>query len=85
MVVYLEKYRDEKPTIGHVVSEDGENIEVELWTGRYSTTWRVCKRRVGRQSIPWNETIASSTILHQVQFTKSNKLKQKTVKQLAKL
>ena len=82
MAVYLEKYKDEESTIGHVVGGDVDNIKVEWWTRWYSTTWKGCKRRIGRTSVPWTETIPATSILQKFQFTKSNRLKQNTVEEL---
>ena len=74
VVVYKDEYQDEIPTIGKVEREmPGRSVEVEWWYGRYST---VCKRREGREYVPWTEVISKDDILMSVTFTKSNHIKQ---------
>ena len=82
VAVYLPQYRDELPIIEKVVSFDSENAEVEWYVGSYSGVWKVCKRRQGRELVPWRETIPQECILFPVNFTKSFRLRKCTVDQL---
>ena len=74
VAVFLPQYKDELPTIGKVVSCDENSAEVEWYVGSYSGVWRVCKKRSGRTTVPWRETIPKESILFPINFTKSLRL-----------
>jgi len=69
--VFLERYDEEIPSICKILSEvtDSGEVEVEWWFGKYTTDWKVCKRRIGRTVVPWTETIKRSSFLMPVSLT----------------
>ena len=76
IAVYMESY-DEVPHLGRVVTSWDTEVEVEWLAGCYSGRlnhqlfmcsihisigpWKVCKRRVGKESLPWRETYQKIT------------------------
>ena len=83
---FLTKCRDEIPQIGkiHALSADSpEVIEVEWMMGSFSSAWKVCKQRQGRECIPWRESIQRKDIVFfPIQLTDTFKLRKETIAQL---
>ena len=42
--------------------------------GSYCGTWKVCKRKVGRQYVNWTEKIKKDEVILNVSFIKSMRL-----------
>ena len=86
MAVFVDKYRDEIPTIGKVLAHipgPPKKVELEWWHGKYSSIWSVCKRRrEGRKVVVWTETLLADSILMEVKLTKTNRLSKQTVNSL---
>lgn len=75
VALYVPKYRDELPLIGKVSSTENSNeLEVEWMVGTYSGVWKTCKRREGRNSVPWKEKVERSSVLFEVELTKSMRI-----------
>jgi len=86
VAVDLEKYRPEKPQIAQVIECKGENIEILWYSGTWSTSWRVYKKRQGRNMIEVKETIAKAAVkLFNFTLTNTGKLKQSVKNQLKEI
>ena len=83
VALYMEKYRKEVPMIGKVLRSGGsDKFEIEWWRGRYTTKWTVCKKRKGRQSVPWHEVVPTKSVVMTVKFTRAFHLNRETVSRL---
>ena len=79
---YLEKYQDEEPQIAQIINVKSDSVEVHWMHGSYSEPWHPCQVKRGRTSEPWLEDIPASSILYQVQLSKSNRLSEPLRKKL---
>ena len=81
VAVYKDEYRDELPLIGRVVvvPNNSHEFELEWYVGSYCGTWKVCKRKVGRQYVNWTEKIKKDEVILNVPFTKSMRLRKDTI------
>ena len=82
VAVYMDQYRDEIPTIGKVLSKTADEVEVEWWFGTYTKVWKCCKRREGKEYVPWIELVPAASVLMPVTLTKSSYLSKATVQHL---
>ena len=79
VALFMNKYRDEIPQIARIAAEpsnESDVTEVEWLVGTYSSTFKPCKRRVGRSYVPWTETVPYTAILFSVQLTKGCQISQ---------
>ena len=73
----IEKYEDEWPQVGKIVSIEEQTVEVQWYTGTYSSVFKpvmlpVPGRRGDRQ--PWREKVLSAEILFSFSLTRGKKL-----------
>lgn len=74
VATFVPEYRDEIPQIGRVLTVEEEVVTIEWLQGTYSSLWKVCKRREGRNVVPWVEDIPKTAIISKVELTKGQRL-----------
>lgn len=76
----MDKYRDEIPTIGRLLEKKDGSVKVEWWHGSYSSVWSMCRQKVGKEYLPWTETIPTDAIIwNRVAFTKTKHLTKESI------
>lgn len=72
-----------RPLIAKVEEVHHESLDIVWLEGSYTRAWKVAKKKEGRNSVEWTDTIPkNSVILFDFQLTKSNRLRKATVEHL---
>ena len=79
---YVEKYEDEEPQIAKILNVNLEDVEVQWMQGSYFDPWHPCRVKQGRSYEPWVEDIPRSSILYEVQLSKTSRLSEPLRKKL---
>ena len=77
----LQKYCNEIPQIGRVLTIDGECLTIQWWEGTYSGTWKECKSK----GEVLTEEVNKDAVLKEVQLSKSSRLNKEQVEDLKSL
>ncbi|KAM9392170.1 nipped-B-like protein A isoform 2-T2 [Pholidichthys leucotaenia] len=79
------KYKD-RPQIARVVQRTSNGYSIHWMAGSYSGPWAEAKKRDGRKSVPWVDTIKESDIIYKkIALTSNHKLSNKVVQTLRSL
>ncbi|XP_065116638.1 nipped-B-like protein B isoform X2 [Paramisgurnus dabryanus] len=85
IAIFCPKHKD-RPQIARVIQKTSTGYSVRWMAGSYSGTWAEAKKRVGRKSVPWVDTIKESDIIYKkIVLTSSHKLTNKVAQTLRSL
>nr|XP_055063952.1 nipped-B-like protein B isoform X3 [Misgurnus anguillicaudatus] len=85
IAIFCPKHKD-RPQIARVIQKTSAGYSVRWMAGSYSGTWAEAKKRVGRKSVPWVDTIKESDIIYKkIVLTSSHKLTNKVAQTLRSL
>ena len=77
MACFLEKYADEEPQIGEIISvhDDVSELEINWYTGSYNDPWAPCKRKQGASQYSlWMEVIPTNVVLCAIKLSRACRL-----------
>ncbi|XP_031658469.1 nipped-B-like protein A isoform X1 [Oncorhynchus kisutch] len=79
------KYKD-RPQIARVIQKTNTGYRVHWMAGSYSGVWAEAKKRDGRKTVPWVDTIKESDIIYKkIPLTSAHKLTNRVVQTLRSL
>ncbi|CAB1352907.1 unnamed protein product, partial [Coregonus sp. 'balchen'] len=79
------KYKD-RPQIARVIQKTNTGYRVQWMAGSYSGVWGEAKKRDGRKTVPWVDTIKESDIIYKkIALTSAHKLTNRVVQTLRSL
>ncbi|CAB1318327.1 unnamed protein product, partial [Coregonus sp. 'balchen'] len=79
------KYKD-RPQIARVIQKTNTGYRVHWMAGSYSGVWAEAKKRDGRKTVPWVDTIKESDIIYKkIALTSAHKLTNRVVHTLRSL
>uniref|UniRef100_A0A4W5PT36 Nipped-B protein n=1 Tax=Hucho hucho TaxID=62062 RepID=A0A4W5PT36_9TELE len=79
------KYKD-RPQIARVIQKTNTGYRVHWMAGSYSGVWADAKKRDGRKTVPWVDTIKESDIIYKkIPLTSAHKLTNRVVQTLRSL
>ena len=76
MACFLEKYSDEEPQIGEIISvHDNSELKINWYTGSYNDPWEPCKRKQGASHYSlWTEVIPTNVVLCAIKLSRACRL-----------
>uniref|UniRef100_A0A4W5LZC5 Nipped-B protein n=1 Tax=Hucho hucho TaxID=62062 RepID=A0A4W5LZC5_9TELE len=79
------KYK-ERPQIARIIQKTNTGYRVQWMAGSYSGVWGEAKKRDGRKTVPWVDTIKESDIIYKkIALTSAHKLTNRVVQTLRSL
>uniref|UniRef100_A0A8C7H034 Nipped-B protein n=1 Tax=Oncorhynchus kisutch TaxID=8019 RepID=A0A8C7H034_ONCKI len=79
------KYKD-RPQIARIIQKTNTGYRVQWMAGSYSGVWGEAKKRDGRKTVPWVDTIKESDIIYKkIALTSAHKLTNRVVQTLRSL
>ncbi|KAM3874275.1 nipped-B-like protein B [Diretmus argenteus] len=78
--------RKDRPQIARVIQKTRNGYSIHWMAGSYSGSWAEAKKRDGRKSVPWVDTIKESEIIYKkIALTSGHKLSNRVVQTLRAL
>lgn len=85
IAIHCPKHKD-RPQLARVIQKISTGYSVHWMSGSYSGPWADAKKRDGRKTVPWVDTIKESDIIYKkIALTSAHKLTNRVVQTLRSL